>query len=104
MVTGRSWKFLLGCLFGGLLASCSNDFELTEGTVDLPVVYGTISVGDSATYIRVEKAFVDEQTSAVQLAKDPAMANENWDRHETHVHVCLPLNLLALLTPHTPFF
>jgi hypothetical protein len=55
-----------------LMQSCSNDFELTEGTVDLPVVYGMISVGDTATYIRVERAFVDEQTSAYQLAKDAA--------------------------------
>jgi hypothetical protein len=72
MIAGKSWKLLFMCLFGGLLTSCSNDFELTEGTVDLPVVYGMISVGDSATYIRVEKAFIDEETSAIQLAKDPA--------------------------------
>jgi hypothetical protein len=51
--------------------SCSNDFELTEGLVDIPIVYGLITVGDTATYIRVERAFADEKTSAYILSKDP---------------------------------
>ena len=53
--------------------SCSNDFDLTEGKVDIPVVYGIISDQDTATYIRVERAFSDEETSAFVLAKDPAL-------------------------------
>lgn len=53
--------------------SCSNDFDLTEGKVDIPVVYGIISDKDTATYIRVERAFSDEETSAFVLAKDPAL-------------------------------
>lgn len=53
--------------------SCSNDFDLTEGKVDIPVVYGVISDKDTATYIRVERAFSDEETSAFILAKDPAL-------------------------------
>lgn len=57
--------------------SCSNDFELTEGAVDTPIVYGMISVGDTATYIRVERAFVDENTSALVLSKDPAQLYYN---------------------------
>lgn len=52
-------------------ASCSNEFDLTEGSVELPVVYGLISASDTATYVRVERAFVDEATSAYVLAKDP---------------------------------
>jgi hypothetical protein len=55
-----------------ILSACSNDFELTEGGVDIPIVYGAISAGDTATYIRVERAFVDEQTSAYVLSKDPS--------------------------------
>lgn len=53
--------------------SCSNEFDLTEGQVDIPVVYGIISDIDTATYIRVERAFSDEETSAFILAKDPAL-------------------------------
>jgi hypothetical protein len=61
--------FFFVLLFG---ESCSNDFELTEGKTNIPVVYGVISSKDTATYIRVEKAFVDEETSAGTLAKDAA--------------------------------
>ena len=50
--------------------SCSNDFVLTEGNVELPVVYGLISSSSDVNYIRVERTFIDEQTSAFVLAKD----------------------------------
>jgi hypothetical protein len=53
-----------------LFFSCSNDFQLTEGQSDIPVIYGMLSPGDTATYIRVERAFIDENTSALTLAKD----------------------------------
>lgn len=65
-------------LFGLLLSllftveSCSNDFQLTEGAVDLAIVYGVLEVNDTAHYVRVERAFVDEKTSAYVLSKDPA--------------------------------
>ena len=57
--------------------SCSNDFELTESGADIPIVYGMVSVGDTATYIRVERAFIDEKTSAFVLSKDPAQLYYN---------------------------
>lgn len=66
------FSFLFAVTLIASFTACSNDFELTEGSVDIPIVYGTISVGDSATYIRVERAFVDEETSAYVLSKDPA--------------------------------
>ncbi|MBC7884154.1 MAG: DUF4249 family protein [Saprospiraceae bacterium] len=53
------------------ISSCSNEFELTEGDVDIPIVYGVISTTDTATYIRVERAFISEETSAYVLSKDP---------------------------------
>ena len=53
--------------------ACSNEFQLTEGAVDIPIVYGDISVTDTATYIRLERAFVNETTSAYELSKDPNM-------------------------------
>ena len=51
---------------------CSNEFQVTEGQTEIPVVYGILSSQDTATYIRVEKAFVDENISASTLALDPA--------------------------------
>ena len=52
-------------------SNCSNDFELTTGDTNKPVVYGFLSPQDTATYIRVEKAFVSENTSALELAQRP---------------------------------
>ncbi len=51
--------------------SCSNDFDLIEDWKDIPVVYGLLSRADTAHYIRVEKAFVDPSTSALELAQIP---------------------------------
>ncbi len=52
-------------------SNCSNDFELTTGDTNKPVVYGFLSPKDTATYIRVEKAFVSENTNALELAQRP---------------------------------
>jgi len=65
------WRVCLALGLGIGITSCSNDFEITEGVADIPVVYGLLSSSDTALYIRVEKAFVDENTSAITLAKDP---------------------------------
>lgn len=53
-----------------VIASCSNDFELTENSEALPVVYGVISAQDTAIYIRVEKSFVSQTVSGKDLALD----------------------------------
>ncbi|HEX5626239.1 MAG TPA: hypothetical protein VFX48_09500, partial [Saprospiraceae bacterium] len=54
-----------------ILSSCSEDFQLTEPYKDIPVVYGIIKRTDTAQYIRVQKAFVDENLAASQIAKNP---------------------------------
>lgn len=59
-------------LFGMMIVSCGNELDLVEESGPIPVVYGLINKQDSAQYIRVEKAFVDKETSALTLAKDPA--------------------------------
>ncbi|MFK7935024.1 MAG: hypothetical protein AB8G22_16050 [Saprospiraceae bacterium] len=51
--------------------SCSNEFELNAPYQDVAVVYGFIDKDDPVHYIRVEKAFIDQETSAVELAKNP---------------------------------
>jgi len=60
----------LSALF--IMNSCSNDFQVTEGVTATPVIYGVLNNSDTAIYIRVEKAFVDENTSSIELAKDPS--------------------------------
>ena len=54
-------------LFGG----CNNDLNLVEGWKDIPVVNGLLSISDTATYIKVEKAFVDPSKSAYDVAQIP---------------------------------
>jgi hypothetical protein len=53
------------------IISCDNDLNPYEPYKDIPVVYGFLSVQDSAHYVRVEKAFLDESTSAFDIAQIP---------------------------------
>jgi hypothetical protein len=51
--------------------SCSNDFELNAPEREIPIVYGLLSRADEVHYIRVEKAFIDNQVAALDLAQKP---------------------------------
>lgn len=66
-------NFLLSLLIIGLVSffSCSNEFELNAPAKEIPIVYGLLSRADDVHYLRVEKAFIDEQTSALELAQQP---------------------------------
>lgn len=59
-------------LLSFLVASCNNELDLTADFKDIPVVYGVLSQQDTAHYIRVEKAFIDDEINAFLLAEDPA--------------------------------
>jgi len=54
--------FLLG------LSGCSTDFELEAPWQDVPIVYGFISLQDTAHYLRIEKAFLEPGGNAQQIA------------------------------------
>jgi len=56
-----------------LLNSCDNTFDVISEPRDIPVVYGILAASDTAHYIRVERAFVDENVSAFDLAQDPSL-------------------------------
>ncbi|MFN0173187.1 MAG: hypothetical protein ACKVU0_00975 [Saprospiraceae bacterium] len=62
-------KLLLLLPFGLLISACSNDFEVTAPWKEIPIVYGILSPQDSAHYIRVEKAFLDPEVSALTIAQ-----------------------------------
>ncbi len=59
-------SLVLGAVF---YPSCSNDIDLATDWKDIPVVYGLISASETANYIRVEKAFLDNDNSALDLAQ-----------------------------------
>jgi len=54
-----------------ILYSCSNDLVLTGEYQDIPIVYGLLSPVDTAQYIRVERAFIDPEVSAIEIAQNP---------------------------------
>ncbi len=62
---------LLLPVVGLFLAACSNEFEVTAPWKEVPVVYALISPDDTAHYVRVEKAFLDPEKSALEVAKIP---------------------------------
>ncbi|MBL7808850.1 MAG: DUF4249 family protein, partial [Saprospiraceae bacterium] len=62
-------KLLLLLATGCLLASCSNDFDVTAPWKEIPIVYGILSPQDTAHYIRVEKAFLDPERSSLAIAQ-----------------------------------
>ncbi len=60
---------LLGSTF--VWNACSNDFVLNDTWKDTPIVYGLLSISDTAHYIRVERAFIDPKKSALEIAQIP---------------------------------
>lgn len=67
-------KFILAVVLGVVLFtqySCSNEVEVVGIWKDIPVVYGVIDRGDSIHYIRVERAYLPPNKSALEVAKDP---------------------------------
>jgi hypothetical protein len=60
----------LACVFV-VLNSCNDDLILVEPSKEAtPVIYGFLSLNDTATYLRVERSFVSTSTSALDLAKN----------------------------------
>ena len=52
-------------------SSCDNELHLVAPWKRIPVVYGFLNLSENAQYIRVEKAFLDPEKSAEQIAKNP---------------------------------
>ena len=63
--------FLLFVALLAVFASCSNDFELNAPSENIAVVYGFLDKDDEVHYIRVERAFIDPETNALEIAKNP---------------------------------
>ncbi len=52
-----------------VLPSCSEKFNVAAPYKNITVIYGLLDRADTAHYIRVEKAFMDENKSALTMAK-----------------------------------
>lgn len=63
-------KLLYVLPFVGLFwSACKNDFDVAAPWKEIPVVYAMLSPDDTAHYVRVEKAFLDEDKSAIEISK-----------------------------------
>jgi len=63
-------KLLLPLLAASLLlSSCSEKFDVAAPYKDITVVYGYLDMSDTAHYVRIQKAFLDENKNAVDMAK-----------------------------------
>jgi hypothetical protein len=54
-----------------VIAGCSTKFNVGAPYKNITVVYGFIDEADTAHYIRIEKAFLDQSKSAVTMAQTP---------------------------------
>ncbi|RYE26452.1 MAG: hypothetical protein EOP51_00415 [Sphingobacteriales bacterium] len=66
-------KILFPLGFAAILAAtgCSEDFEVAAPYKNVAVVYGILDVKDTAHYIRIQKVFMDEKKSAIDMSKVP---------------------------------
>jgi len=75
-------KFVFAFLLGIVLCtqySCSNEVEVIGVWKDIPVVYGVINDQDSVHYIRVERAYLPPNQSALEVAQIPDSLYFNTD-------------------------
>ncbi|WP_276133622.1 hypothetical protein [Polluticoccus soli] len=63
--------FLLGLTALIALSGCEKDFEVAAPYKDIMLVYGIIDPLDTAHYVRIQKAFLDENKSAIEMSKVP---------------------------------
>jgi Domain of unknown function (DUF4249) len=68
MSNNKIWV-ILGAFLTLFMSACTNELVLTDTWRDIPVVYGILSTQDTAHYIRLEKAFLDANKGALDVAK-----------------------------------
>jgi len=58
----------LFALISCFIIACESDFDLTTDWKEISVIYGMLNENDEAHYIRVHKAFLDENVSGADIA------------------------------------
>jgi len=61
----------LTCLCFALLlfSNCDDKFVVNAAWKDITIIYGLLNQNDTINYIKINKAFLNENTSAIELAK-----------------------------------
>ncbi len=60
---------IISCCAVLISQSCATDFDLTADWQEITVVYGLLNPADTAHYIKINKAFLSEDQSAVDIAQ-----------------------------------
>ena len=61
---------MLFCLAAlAALTACDNELDLTSDWQDIPAVWGIVNASDSIHYVRVERAFLDPDRNALEVAQ-----------------------------------
>ena len=62
---------ILSCLCFAILlfSDCDDSFVVNADWKDITIIYGLLNTNDSINYIKINKAFLNENTNAIELAK-----------------------------------
>jgi hypothetical protein len=52
-----------------LFSDCDDSFVVNADWKDITIIYGLLNANDSVNYIKINKAFLNENTNAIELAK-----------------------------------
>lgn len=63
------------------IGACSTDFDITSDWKEITIVYGLLNPEDDVQYIRIQKAFLSEDVSALEVAEvgDSLYHNSNGE-------------------------
>lgn len=71
-----AWSCALIALMG-IWSSCNDKLEIAAPYKNITLVYGLLNMDDTAHYVRIQKAFMDENKTALSMAKE---ADSNFYR------------------------
>lgn len=63
--------FILLSFLSVVLTGCSTDFDVAADWKEIPIVYGLLDASQNTQYLKVNKAFLDENVSAYTIAQNP---------------------------------
>lgn len=67
----KIYKIICGIVLSTILLSCENDVEINADFQEKTYVLGLLSAQSDTNFVKITKTFLDDNTSAIQLAQDP---------------------------------
>ncbi|MFT7589099.1 MAG: hypothetical protein ACI959_001313, partial [Limisphaerales bacterium] len=81
----NKYQFVFIAAFVCLFSNCSTDIKLFGPFTELPIVYALLDPTAETHYIRIERTFATEGTSAFDLAQNPSIIYFPDERIEVSV-------------------